>query len=320
VTFPSALQFAPDGRLFFNEVLAGQVRIASPSGELQPEPFAVLPTTKGLEQGALGLALDPDFAQNHWVYVFYSEADAENRPTRNRLVRFTERDGRAAEATAILGDLPINQTRYYNGDHNGGRLAFGPDGMLYVSLGEMVRRSQVPDPYTLFGKILRVKPDGTVPPDNPYGGSPTYALGFRNVFGFAFHPTSGRLYATDNGPEGYDELNLVQPGRDYGYPSIEGGPGGVAGLEDPLWDSADERLGITGLTFYSGSVFPEYAGDLFFCAFNSGALRRVRLTGPALDVVEWVEVVSHDCRLDVTNGPDGTLYFTDLARVFRLSR
>ena len=114
------------------------------------------------------------------VYVFYSEADAENRPTRNRLVRFTERDGRAAEATAILGDLPINQTRYYNGDHNGGRLAFGPDGMLYVSLGEMVRRSQVPDPQTPFGKILRVRPDGTVPPDNPYDGSPTYALGFRN--------------------------------------------------------------------------------------------------------------------------------------------
>ena len=165
-----------------------------------------------------------------------------------------------------------------------------------------------------------MKPDGTVPADNPYGGSPTYALGFRNVFGFAFHPTSGRLYATDNGPEGYDELNLVHPGRDYGYPSIEGGPGGVAGLEDPLWDSAEERLGITGLTFYNGSLFPEYAGDLFFCAFNTGALRRVRLTGPALDDVEWVEVVSRDCRLDVTNGPDGTLYFSDLARIFRLSR
>jgi len=320
VTFPSALQFAPDGRLFFNEILAGQVRIASASGELQPEPFVVLPTTKGLEQGALGLALDPEFARNRWVYVFYSEADAENRPTRNRVVRFTERDGRATEATAILDDLPINQTRYYNGDHNGGRIAFGPDGMLYVSLGEMVRRSQVPDPYTLYGKILRVRPDGTAPADNPYGDYPTYALGFRNVFGLTFHPTTGRLYATDNGPEGYDELNLVQPGRDYGYPSIEGGPGGVAGLEDPLWDSAEERLGITGLTFYSGSVFPEYAGDLFFCAFNTGALRRVRLAGQALDDVEWVEVVSHDCRLDVTNGPDGTLYFSDLARIFRLSR
>ena len=320
VTFPSALQFAPDGRLFFNEILAGQVRIASPAGELQPDPFVVLPTTKGVEQGALGLALDPNFAQNRWVYVFYSEADAENRPIRNRVVRFTERDGRATEATAILGDLPINQTRYYNGDHNGGRIAFGPDGMLYVSLGEMVRRSQVPDPKTLFGKILRVRSDGSTPADNPYGEYPAYALGFRNVFGFTFHPTTGQLYATDNGPEGYDELNLVRPGLDYGYPSIEGGPGGVPGLEDPLWDSAEERLGITGLTFYSGSLFPEYAGDLFVCDFNTGALRRIRLTWPALDDVEWVELITHDCRLDVTNGPDGTLYFSDLARIFRLSR
>ena len=128
------------------------------------------------------------------------------------------------------------------------------------------------------------------------------------------------MYATDNGPEGYDELNLVRPGRDYGYPSIEGGPAGVTGLKDPLWDSAEERLGITGLTFYAGSLFPEYAGDLFFCAFNTGALRRVRLTGPDLDDVDWVELISHDCRPDITNGPDGTLYFSDLARTFRLSR
>jgi glucose/arabinose dehydrogenase/4-amino-4-deoxy-L-arabinose transferase-like glycosyltransferase len=320
VSFPSALQFAPDGRLFFNEVLAGKVRIASAAGELQAEPFVTLPTTKGVEQGALGLALDPEFPQNHWVYVFYSEADAENRPVRNRLLRFTERDGRATESTLILGDLPINQTRFYNGDHNGGRIGFGPDGKLYVSLGEMVRRSLVPDPHTLYGKILRINRDGTVPGDNPYGEYPAYAVGFRNVFGFAFHPSSGRLYATDNGPEGFDELNLVQPGRDYGYPAVEGGPAGITGLEDPLWDSAEERLGISGLAFSTGSLFPEYAGDLFFCSFTTGALRRVRLTGPALDDVAWVEVIAHDCRLDVTNGPDGTLYFSDLARIFRLAR
>lgn len=84
--------------------------------------------------------------------------------------------------------------------------------------------------------------------------------------------------------------------------------------------SSDERLGITGLTFYNGDRFPEYDGDLFFCAFNTGAPRRIRLTRPALDDVEWVELISHDCRLDVTNGPDGTLYFSDLARIFRLSR
>jgi glucose/arabinose dehydrogenase/4-amino-4-deoxy-L-arabinose transferase-like glycosyltransferase len=320
VSSPSALQFAPDGRLFFNEVREGRVRIASPSGELQAEPFVVLPTTKGLEQGALGLALDPDFAENHWVYVFYSEADAENRPVRNRLVRFTEVEGRATEATAILGDLPINRSSFENGGHNGGRLAFGPDGMLYVSVGEMVRRSQVPDLRTVFGKILRVNRDGTIPSDNPYGANPAYAIGFRNVLGLAFQPTTGRLYAADSGPNGFEELNVVRPGRDYGYPSIEGGPGGASGLEDPFWDSGEERPGVTGLTFYAGSVFPEYQGDLFFCALNTGALRRMRLAGPSLDQVDWVETIALDCRLDVTNGPDGTLYFSDLARIFRLAR
>ena len=320
LSYPSALQFAPDGRLFFNEVREGRVRIASPDGQLQAEPFVVLPTTKGLDQGALGLALDPAFARNHWVYVFYSEADAQNEPIRNRLVRFTERDGRATEPTPILDDLPINDTSYFDGDHNGGRIGFGRDGMLYVSLGDMAQRSQVADHSTQFGKILRVAPNGSIPATNPWPGSATYALGFRNVTGIAFHPRTGLLVAADSGDEGFDELNLVRPGHDYGYPQIPGGPAGIAGLDDPFWDSAEESIGISGLTFSMGWTFPEYRGDLFFCSSETGALRRVRLSGPQGDQVEWVETISHDCRLDVADGPDGTLYFSDLQRIFRLAR
>jgi glucose/arabinose dehydrogenase len=320
VAFPSALQFAPDGRLFFNEVRDGRVRIASPTGRLQPEPFVVLPVAPGLEQGALGLALDPDFAENHWVYVFYSEADAEGRPVRNRVVRFTERDGRATEATAILDTLPINPTSSFVGGHNSGRLAFGPDGKLYVSIGEMGQRDRVPDRTSLYGKILRLNRDGSVPADNPDGQIPTFALGFRNVVGLAFHPGTGQLYVADGGSGGFDELNQVRAGRDYGFPWIDGGPDGVSGLEDPMWDSAEDRLGISGLTIYTGSLFPEYAGDLFFCSYNTGALRRVRLAGATLERVEWMETVARDCRLDVTNGPDGTLYLSDLSRIFRLVR
>jgi glucose/arabinose dehydrogenase/4-amino-4-deoxy-L-arabinose transferase-like glycosyltransferase len=320
VAFPSALQFAPDGRLFFNEVRDGRVRIASPTGELQPEPFVVLPVAPGVEQGALGLALDPRFDVNHWVYVFYSEADADRRPVRNRVVRFTERDGRATEATAILDDLPINPTSAFIGSHNGGRIAFGPDGKLYVSVGEMAQRDRVPDRTSPVGKILRVNPDGTVPSGNPFGSYPAYATGFRNIVGLAFHPGTGQLYAADGGSGGFDEVNQIRPGRDYGFPWIDGGPDGVPGLEDPVWSSAEERLGITGLTVYTGSVFPEYTGDLFFCSYNTGVLRRVRLGGPTLERVEWIETVARDCRLDVTNGPDGTLYLSDLARIFRLAR
>jgi glucose/arabinose dehydrogenase len=320
VAYPSALQFAPDGRLFFNEVREGRVRIASPAGLLQPEPFVTLSTTRGLDQGALGLALDPDFVRNHWVYVFFSDADSDNRPIRNRLVRFTERGGLATDPTMILDNLPINPTSAFDGGHNGGRIAFGPDRKLYVSVGEMVRRSLVRDTSTVVGKILRINRDGTVPSDNPFPPFPMFALGFQNADGLAFHPLTGKLYAADIGSEGYDELNLVLAGHDYGYPTIEGGPGATPGLDDPIWDSGEEQPGITGLTIFSGRQFPEYNGDLFFCARNTGALRRARVTGPNLDQVDWIETIAHDCRLDVTTGPDGTLYFSDLTQVFRLVR
>ena len=259
VTFPSSLSFAPDGRLFFTQILEGKVRIASAQGDLQGEPFVTLPTTKGLEQGALGLALDPDFAQNHWVYVFYSESDPNNHPIRNRVIRFTEVDGHAEEVTAILGALPINQTTNFNGGHNGGRLLFGPDGKLYVSVGEMTRRNLVSSLSQPYGKILRINKDGTIPDDNPFGPNTTYALGFRNVFGFAFHPITGQLYATDNGPVGLDELNLVLPGHNYGFPTVDGGVSGVPGMDDPIWDSDQERLAISGTAFTPGHSSPSTA-------------------------------------------------------------
>ena len=178
----------------------------------------------------------------------------------------------------------------------------------------MTRRNLVSSLSQPYGKILRINKDGTIPDDNPFGPNTTYALGFRNVFGFAFHPITGQLYATDNGPVGLDELNLVLPGHDYGFPTVDGGVSGVPGLDDPIWDSDEERLAISGTAFYTGSLFPEYRNNLFFCAFTTGALRRVVLGGPAQDQVDLVETIASDCRLDVANGPDGTLYFSDLAR------
>jgi glucose/arabinose dehydrogenase len=319
VTMPANLVFAPDRRLFFSEVVDGRVRIVA-DGVLQEQPFVILPASKGPYQGVLGLALDPDFATNHWVYVFYSEADADSRPTRNRIVRFTERDGLATEPRPILDDLPINDTGFYDGNHNGGRLAVGPDGKLYVSLGAMARRGTAQRPDALNGKILRVNRDGTTPVDNPFTGLLPYAVGFRNSWGMAFHPRTGDLYVTDNGSRGYDEVNLVLPRGNYAYPTIEGGRIGTPLFTDPIWDSDTESLGITGMTFYTGWVFPEYRGDLFFCAVVNGGLHRLHLTEPTFAQVGEVDVISEDCRLDVADGPDGTLYFSDLTNIYRLVR
>jgi glucose/arabinose dehydrogenase len=343
VRLPTALAFAPDGRLFFAEMLEGRIRIVS-QGVLQQEPFAVLPTTRGRNQGLLGLALDPDFAADHWVYAFYSEADARNRPLRNRVVRFTERDGRATEPTPIVDDLPVNRTGFFSGGHNSGRLVFGPDGKLYIATGEMAHRSTAEDPAALNGKILRVNPDGSIPEDNPFPGLPTYAVGFNDIGGMAFDPSTGQLYVADRGTYGHDELDVVRPGHDYGYPGLEGhrepdqddsqdldderveaadsapapDRNTTLKIDDPIWDSGDERLVATGLTLYRGSLFPAYRGNLFFCALTSGALERVELGGPTLDRVVSVAVISRQCRLDVAQGPDDGLYFSDAANIYRL--
>ncbi len=319
LSMPASLAFDPDGRLFFNEVVDGRVRILT-NDALQDEPFVTLPTPRGREQGALGLTLDPDFARNRWVYVYYSEADGDNRPIRNRVVRFTEVAGRASAATVILGDLPINTTKVANGGNNGGPLLFGPDGKLYVSVGEVAQRRTAPDPEALNGKILRLNPDGSVPDDNPYPGLLPYAAGFRNVWGMAFDPIGGRLYATDNGARGFDELNVVVAGKDYGYPEVEGGAGDPRRYVGPIWHSGEQRLGIVGAAFYTGRLFPEYADDLFFCAFNTGELRRVRLRGPARDRAARGEAIADNCRLGLAPAPDGSIFFSDFTTIYRLTR
>jgi glucose/arabinose dehydrogenase len=216
----------------------------------------------------------------------------------------------------VLDDLPINN-QFHNASHNGGRLAFGPDGKLYVTVGDIGRTLLAQDKGKLAGKLLRINPDGSIPADNPFPGSPVYALGLRNSFGITFHPRSGVPYVTDNGPEGHDEINRIQPGGNYGSPEVNGirrNPRFV----DPIWESHADRGGIAGLTFYTGSLFPQYRDNLLFCTFTSGRLRRLELGGPSDDQVLNEELLSDQCNLDVVTGPDGAIYFSSANRVLRL--
>jgi glucose/arabinose dehydrogenase len=314
LALPVNLAFAPDGRLFFTEVQRGTVRVID-HGQLVADPVLALDVANDGEEGLLGLALDPDFGRTHAIYLYYSQPRG-GKGWRNRVVRVTEAANRAGDLQVVLDDIPINN-HYLNASHNGGRVAFGPDGKLYVTVGDMGSTPTAQDHKSLAGKILRINPDGSIPADNPFPGSPIYALGLRNSYGLTFHPTTGALYATDNGPEGHDEVNRIVAGGNYGSPEVNGIRNNPRFI-DPIWESHADRGGITGLTFYRAGLFPQYDGDLLFCTFTSGRLRRLHLGGAQLDQVQSEDVLSTDCNLDVANGPDGAIYIAAVNRILRL--
>jgi glucose/arabinose dehydrogenase len=321
VSMPVGLTFAPDGRLFFSEAFSGTVRVAKRTGdqaELLTTPFATLTIAKGGEAGALGLVLDPNYQQNNWIYLYYSSPDpnrADRRPLYNRVVRFTDVDNVGTDMTVIFDNIPMSR----EGRHNGGRMLFGPDGKLYVTVGNAEEKENSQDLSNPNGKVLRLNPDGTIPSDNPFPDSPIYAYGFRNMFGLALHPTTHSFYVTENSGDSHDEINRIEAGGDYGFPYFEG-PGGDARYIDPIWESGARTLGLTGITFYTGDQLPQYRGDLFFCAINTGSLTRLRLSSTDYQTVQGSEVVANNCQLDVTNGPDGALYYSSVSQIIRLGR
>ncbi|MFN8526138.1 MAG: PQQ-dependent sugar dehydrogenase [Chloroflexota bacterium] len=343
VSVPIALTFTPDGLLLFAEAFEGRIRVAERTTEgwrLLPRPFVELEIAKGAESGVLGIALDPDYARNRYVYVYYSEPDssrADRRPLRNRVVRFAERDGVGTAMLAIFDDIEISRTAR----HNAGSLRFGQDGKLYVTVGNAEVRANSQDLTRPNGKVLRLNPDGSVPADNPFPGSPVFAYGFRNPFGLAIHPGTGVPYVTENSGDSHDEVNRVIPGGNYAFPYYEGSrppdpdaaerllcavrlgpcrePLPTTPFVEPLWESGPKTIGPVGIVFYTGDQIPQFKGDLFFCAVVSGTLTRLRLGGQELDRVVAADVQANNCQLDVSVGPDGGLYYSNMGgQIIRL--
>ncbi len=306
---PTGLAFLPDGRILVGEQHAGRIRVIK-DGELRGRPFATIGhVVQGhLELGLLGIAVDPEFEKNHWVYAFYVEADAAGEPGRSVLLRFKEQKGVAASQIE-LAEFPAAATD----KHNGGGLEFGPDGKLYLPIGDTDRRDQAADPAQPVGKIFRLNRDGTAPQDNPLvdreGADPrVYAYGFRNLLDVAFHPDlPGRLIAPDNAVWEFDEINIVRPGGFYGWPQAAGFTDDD-GVENPVWVYLN-AVAPAGIEVYTGDTLPEFKGDIFLCAYNEGGvLHRIRFSSD-FRRVEFDTAIAPGCSASVAEGPDGFLYF-----------
>ena len=308
----TALAWAPDRRLFYAE-RSGTIRTFDGTTRRN---FATVSTSTDGERGLLGLALSPTFDKDHFVYAFYSRADDL---TRQRVVRWLDRGGTGVNVTTIVENLPAGPDCC----HKGGRIAFGPDGKLYVTMGENHVAAEAQSTSSLRGKILRYNPDGTVPGDNPFGqGNPDWAIGLRNPFGLAFS-SEGRLMVTDNGPSGdagtpgsgWDEVDLVVRGGNYQWPTCFGDGRRLQGLGCvgtlPTWQSGSTTVVPTGATFVSQKGPTGYPGTFVFCSYSQARLKVMSSDGtrPLFD--------GPRCQFDVKEGPDHALYLSDTSAIYR---
>jgi len=323
---PWALEFLPDGRMLVTE-RPGRLRVVSQDGRQISEPVSGLPAVDARGQGGLlGLAIDPAFATNRLIYWSYAEGDASGNHTavaRGRLV-----DGAAPRVEAvqvIFRQAPSLASAL----HFGGRLVFARDGKLFITLGDRSiteGRMQAQRMDGLLGKIVRLNPDGSVPPDNPFVGrqgvrSEIWSFGHRNIQAAALHPDTGELWEVEHGTRGGDELNIARKGLDYGWPTIaygieyQGGTitGGLQqrdGMEQPryYWDP---NIAPSGMTFYTGTMFPAWRNSLFVGGLGSLNLVRLSVQG---DRIVGEERLLQDLQpqreriRDVRQGPDGALY------------
>jgi glucose/arabinose dehydrogenase len=314
LTAPTAMTFAPDGRLFVAEQ-GGTLRVIK-NGVLLAQPFVTVSTTTSGERGLLGVAFDPNFATNHFVYVYYT---ATSPTVHNRVSRFVASgDVAVAGSEQQLLNLPdLGPT-----NHNGGAIHFGPDGKLYIGVGDNANGANSQSLATPLGKMLRINSDGTIPSDNPFTDPNTglksaiWALGLRNPFTFAFQPGTGRMFIDDVGENTWEEIDDGIVGSNYGWPTTEG-PTSDPRFRSPLFwygHGTGPTVGcaIAGGTFYNPPVAqfpPDYVGKYFFADLCGGWIRRFDpATGTATDFASGIS-----SPVDLTVGTDGSLYY--LARV-----
>jgi glucose/arabinose dehydrogenase len=331
---PWGITNLPDGRFLITQK-TGTMRIASEDGTLS-EPITGLPKVNSAEQGGLlGLTLDPSFADNRMVYWVFSQPVTGGNLTAVAKGRLADDEKTIENAQVIYQATPAHGSTL----HYGGRILFDKTGNIIFSTGErsdLETRPLAQDLNTSLGKVIRITPEGKPAPGNPFEGRSDarpelYSYGHRNVQGLAFHPVTGDLWETEFGPRGGDEVNLIRPGKNYGWPvityGIEYGGGKVGdaiqqkeGMEQPVY-YYDPVLSPSGITFYSGNDIPEWENNLFIGGLSSSHIARL--------VIENNKVVGEERLLadeaqrfrDITQGKDGALYVvTDQGRLYRVGR
>jgi glucose/arabinose dehydrogenase len=331
---PWGLTVLPDGRLLITEK-EGTMRIATVAGQVGQAITGIPPVNSGGQGGLFGLTIDPQFTSNRIVYWVFSESTTGGSVTSVAKGSLSADDRRIENATVIYRATPA----YNNSMHFGGRILVDRLGNLIVSSGErsdLATRPQAQHLNSALGKIVRITKDGQPAAGNPFAGRDDarpelYSYGHRNPQGLAFHPETGDLWESEMGPQGGDELNLIQPGRNYGWPTIGYGleysgqkvGGGLTqqtGMEQPVyyWDPV---LSPSGITFYSGDNIPEWKNNVFICGLNSNHIARL--------VIRNNKVVGEERLLsglgqrfrDITQGKDGALYtVTDEGKLYRIAR
>jgi glucose/arabinose dehydrogenase len=314
---PTAFTFAPNGLIYYVERTTGQIRILDPATETITDFFTV-PGANSM----LGIVLHPNYPSKGWVYVYGTRVVGGVRY--DQLLRITNHKG-IGSGLKVLLSRPAAPSGAQQ--HDGGRLLFGPDGLLYLVIGDVDDPSNSQDPSDIRGKLLRMNAAGAPASGNPVTGSRVFASGIRNSIGYDFDAQTGQLWLVDNGPECNDELNLISAGANYGW-----GPSETCSAPPPAPENTNQdgprpvfpefwvatSIGPTGLAFCDGCGVGS-DGDLFFGDYNGGSIHEVTLDAERDDVVSESVVFTHtDGVLSLEVGPDGTVYFSDVAGIYRL--
>ena len=305
---PWSLVFTDKDRLLVTE-RNGNLRVIL-NGILQEKPLKTFDdVSAGGEEGLMGMTLDPDYANNKFIYISYAYDNGDNLNV--KVVRFKDEGEKLSGEKLIIDDIPAE--RY----HAGCRIRFGPDGKLYITTGDAGERELAQNRENLYGKILRINPDGTIPGDNPFPGNPVWSYGHRNPQGIDWYPGTDILFSTEHGPSGFDgpgggdEVNIIEKGGNYGWPVVSHKKS-AEGMISPVLEFTPAVAPASGM-FYRSDSIPGYKNNFFFGCLRGKGI--VRVTVNDKNPTEIISFEKADLggigRIrDITEGPDGAIYFS----------